>query len=136
MLTLVNLRHRDEEPGLGPGWWNPRLDLGLHPSWKRDDSVEILMMYRFERCHKSMARVPSCNNSDEIRWWCPTMMTNDDDRDRRIPSLLRGSVEDCVTSKDILVVLLLNYCYTSFGGCYWCTWSCKSLERINVNLSL
>ena len=30
----------------------------------------------------------------------------DADRARRIPSLLRGSVEDCVASKDILIVFV------------------------------
>ena len=39
-------------------------------------------MYRFKRCQKSMVRVQSYSS-------------NDDDRVRRIPSLLRGSAEEC-----------------------------------------
>ena len=45
-----------------------------------------------------MVWVYSCSSSDD----------DNDDRDRRIPFLLRGSVEDCVTSEYILDVLLYS----------------------------
>ena len=71
--------------------WKKTGSVDVHPTWKMAGSVELLMMYRFKRCHKLVARVPSCTSSDEIRWWCPLIMI----MIKIIYSLLRGIFEYC-----------------------------------------
>ena len=41
-----------------------------------------------------------------------------------------------VTSEDILIVVLLYYCCTSFKRCYWCTWPCNCTWKIQCNPSV
>jgi hypothetical protein len=53
--------------------------------WMHVVVVELLMMYRFVKVNKSMVKVYR--------------------HARRIPSLLRGSVEVCVAAEDILPIV-------------------------------
>ena len=46
------------------------------------------------------------------------LMSSDDDRDRLMHSLLRGSIQGYVTLKDIIAVVLLYHWYISFRGFY------------------
>ena len=52
--------------------------------------TELIEMYRFNKLMVKMQ----------------TGKSNDANRARRIPSLLRGSVEVCVASEDILIVIV------------------------------